>query len=57
MEKVNEKRIRKYRKRLLINIPPELHQQIVERAKVKETTITKYVSQAIAEAIIKDLLT
>ena len=49
-----EKRIRSYRKRLILNIDPAIHRALVEAAAIKEITITKYVLQAIAEQIVKD---
>ena len=51
-----EKRIRSYRKRLILNIDPAIHRALVEVARIKEITITKYVLQAIAEQVIKDKL-
>lgn len=47
------KKIR-YRKRLLLNIPDEIHMTIVHMADHKGITITKYVLQAVAEQILKD---
>jgi len=51
-----EKRIRRYRKRLILNIDPAIHQALVEAARIKEITVTKYVLQVIAKQIIKDKL-
>lgn len=51
-----EKRRAGYRKRLLLNIPEEIHAAIVSLADLKGTTITNYVLQAVAEQIIKDKL-
>lgn len=49
------KKIR-YRKRLLLNIPDEIHMAIAHMADHKNITITKYVLQAVAEQIVKDKL-
>ncbi len=46
----------RYRKRLLLNIPDEIHVAITHMAEHKGITITKYVLQAVAEQIIKDKL-
>jgi predicted HicB family RNase H-like nuclease len=51
-----EKRIRSYRKRLILNIDPAIHRALVEAARLKEITVTKYVLQTLARQIIKDKL-
>ena len=45
---------RKSRKRLIINIPDELHSHIKERASHRYMSITGYVLQALVEKILRE---
>ncbi len=51
---IEKKKKKPYKRRLLVNIPDEIHSAIMDMARHKGTTITGYVLQAVAEQILKD---
>ncbi len=44
----------KYRKRLTINIPEELHERLYKMASAYNSTLTAYTLQALLERITRD---